>query len=104
MKSIRDLPNVKSARGVKVRSAPKSKDAAYMDMFILHTKLARLKMERQHLSKRTERNQQQHAELSDEMQQAKKEIAEMELENGEETPKVKQKNPANKWQTMPLDY
>jgi len=106
MKSISDLSsgadNVKSARGAKLRSAPKSKETSYMDMFILHKKLARLKKEKQQLGQRNERNQQQFAEISDEMEQAKKNIDE--LERGEEAPKVSPRKPAKKWQTMTLDY
>ena len=107
MKSISDLSsgadNVKSARGAKLRSAPKSKDAAYMDMFILRTKLSRLKKESEQLVKRGERNQQQCAEISDDMREAKKDIAE--LESGVVAPKVSPKKPSNKkWQTMTLDY
>jgi len=108
MKSISDLSsgadNIKSARGAKLRSAPKSEGTAYMDMFILHKKQARLKKEKQQLGKRTERIQQQLAEISDDMQQAKKNAEELEMENGEEVPKVSPEKPAKKWQTMTLDY
>jgi len=97
--------NVKSARGGKLRSAPKSEGTAYMDMFILHKKLGRLKKEKQQLGKRNGRNQQQFAEIADEMEQAKKSIDKLEMErSGEEAPKVRRKKPAKKWQTMTLDY
>jgi len=106
MKSISDLSsgadNIKSARGAKLRSAPKSEGTVYMDMFILHKKQARLKKEQQQLGKRNERIQQQLAEISDEMEQAKKNAEE--LESGEEAPKVSRRKPAKKWQTMTLDY
>jgi len=109
VKGISDLSsgadNIKSAKGGKLRSAPKSEETAYMDMFILHKKQARLKKMEQQLGKRTERNQQQLGEISDEMQQAKKSVAKLEMEkSGEEAPKVRQKKPAKKWQTVPLDY
>ena len=108
MKSISDLSsgadNVKSARGARIRSAPKSEGTAYMDMFILHKKAARLKKEKQQLGQRNERIQQQLAEISDEMEQAKKNVDELEMENGGEAPKVSRRKPAKKWQAMTLDY
>ena len=110
MKSISDLSsgadNIKSAKGGKLHSAPKSKETAYMDMFILHKKQARLEKEKQQLGKRSERNQQQLAEISDEMEQAKKSVDELEMENKDEVSKVspKKKKPGKKWQTITLDY
>jgi len=109
MKSISDLSsgagNIKSAKGGKLRSAPKSEGTVYMDMFMLHKKEVRLKKEKEQLAKRSGRSQQQLAEIADEMQQAKKNIDELEMEkNGEEATKVRRKKPAKKWQTMTLDY
>lgn len=107
MKSITDLDtlgadDLKSARGGKLRSAPHSKEISYIDMFLLRKKQVRGEKEQRRLERRKKRGQGQLAEISDEMQQAKKNIDE--LESGEEAPKVSRKKPAKKWQTMTLDY
>jgi len=109
MKSISDLStgadDIPSARGGRLRCAPKSKESSYVDMLILHKKQARLKKEQQQLEKKRERNQQQLGEISDEMEKAKRNIDELEMEkSGEEAPKVKREKPVQKWQTMTLDY
>jgi len=109
MKSISDLSsgadNIKSARGGKLRSAPHSKETSYIDMFLLRKKQVREEKEQRRLERRKKRGQGQLAEISHEMQQAKKNIDELEMErSGEEAPKVSPKKPAKKWQTMTLDY
>ena len=110
MKSITDLDtpgadDLKSARGARLRSAPHSKETSYLDMFLLRKKQVRGEKEQRRLERKKKRGQGQLAEISDDMQQAKKTIDELEMEkSGEEAPKVSPKKPAKKWQTMTLDY
>jgi len=109
MKSITDLSrgadDIPSARGGRLRCAPKSKESSYVDLLILHKKQIRLNKERQQLEKKMERNQQQLGDISDEIWKAKKNIEELEMEaSGEQPPKIKRGKPARKWQTVTVDY
>jgi len=111
MKSITDVSpgvsRIKSAKGIKLRSAPKkSKDSAYLDLFLLNNEKTRLKQERSNLAKMQERNRKRLEELEAEIESAMKIAREHSegLEEGGVSP-PKPRAPADKsWRKMPLNY
>jgi len=110
MKSITDIragaANIKSARSIKARSAPKSKDSAYLDIFLLNKEKARLKQEQYILGKRQEQNRKRLEEIEAAIELAGMSARELErnLERGESLPSTAKLPPGKKWHTMPLSY
>ena len=110
MKSITDIragaANIKSARSIRARSAPKSKDSAYLDIFLLNKEKARLKQEQYVLGKRQEQNRKRLEEIEASIELAAMSARELEgnLERGESLPSTAKPPPGKKWHTMPLSY
>lgn len=111
MKSITDVSpgvsRIKSAKGVKLRAAPKkSKDTAYLDLFLLNNEKTRLKQEQSHLAKQQERNRKRLEELEAEIESAMKMAREHSegLEKGGVSPPKRKLHPRKQWQKMPLNY
>ena len=110
MKSITDIragaANIKSARSIKARSAPKSKDSAYLDIFLLNKEKARLKQEQYILGKRQEQNRKRLKEIETAIELAviSARALEENLEKGESLPSTAKLPPGKKWHTMPLSY
>ena len=110
MKSITDIragaANIKSARSIRARSAPKSKDSTYLDLFLLNKEKARLKQEQYILGKRQEQNRKRLEEIEASIELAAMSARELErnLERGESLPSTAKLPPGKKWHTMPLSY
>lgn len=111
MKSVTDIStgasHVKSASGVKLRSAPrKAKDTAYLDLFLLNKEKARLRQEQNHLGRRQEQNQKKLAEVEANMESAEKAAGECrtETEDAKGPPPEQERRPRKNWQRMTLDY
>jgi len=110
MKSITDIragaANIKSARSIRARSAPKSKDSAYLDIFLLNKEKARLKQEQYILGKRQEQNRKRLEEIEAAIELAAMSARALEenLEKGESLPSTAKLPPGKKWHTMPLSY
>ena len=110
MKSITDIragaANIKSARSIRARSAPKSKDSAYLDLFLLNKEKARLKQEQYILGKRQEQNRKRLEEVEAAIELAATSARELEgnLERGESLLPAAKLPPGKKWHTMPLSY
>ncbi len=111
MKSITDVSagvsRIKSARSIKLRAAPKkSKDTAYLDLFLLNSEKTRLKQERSHLAKQQERNRKRLEELEVEIESAMKMAREHSegLEKGRVSPPEPRASTKKNWRKMPLNY
>jgi len=110
MKGITDIcagaANIKTARSIRVRSAPKSKDSTYLDLFLLNKEKARLKQEQYVLGKRQEQNRKRLEEVEAAIELAAMSARELEgnLERGESLPSKAKLPPGKKWHTMPLSY
>jgi len=109
MKSITDIragaANIKSARSIRARSAPKSKDSTYLDLFLLNKEKARLKQEQYILGKRQEQNRKRLEEVEAAIELAAMSARELEGNlRGESLPSTAKPPPGKKWHTMPLSY
>jgi len=111
MKSITDVSpgvsRIKSAKGIKLRAAPKkSKDTAYLDLFLLNNEKTRLKQEQSHLAKQQERNRKRLEELEAEIESAMKMAREHSegLEKGGVSPPKSGQPSKENWRKMPLNY
>ena len=110
MKSITDIragaANIKSARSIRARSAPKSKDSTYLDLFLLNKEKARLKQEQYILGKRQEQNRKRLEEIEASMELAAMSARELDwnMERGESLPSTAKLPQGKKWHTMPLSY
>ena len=110
MKSITDIragaANIKSARSIRARSAPKSKDSTYLDLFLLNKEKARLKQEQYILGKRQEQNRKRLEEVEAAIELAAMSARELEgnLERGKSLLPIAKPPPGKKWHTMPLSY
>jgi len=114
MRGITDVSagtvQVKSAKGGKVRSAPRGGNSSYLDIFLLNVERIRLNQEqanlnkrRSHIDARMERNQKKLDEIRAQMQLMGQCIQEKEAEEvSGSRPKVRL--PSKRWQTMPAEY
>lgn len=114
MKGITDVSTgasqVKSARGGKVFSAPKTKISFYLDLFTLSIERSRLSQEQANLEKRQsqiktkmERNQKRLDEIRAELLIRAKRVEEEEVEKLASSP-PEAKPPSRKWQTVAVEY
>ena len=114
MKGITDVSagasQVKSARGGKVFSAPKTKNSSYLDLFILSIERTRLSQGQANLEKRQsqikakmERNQKRLAEIGAELRIKARQVEEAEVEKVAALP-PEAKPPSKKWQTVAVEY
>jgi len=110
MKSITDIragaANIKSARSIRARSAPKSKDSAYLDLFLLNKEKTRLKQEQYILGKRQEQNRKRLDEIEATIELAAMSARELDgnMERGKPLPTTAKPHLGKKWHTMPLSY
>jgi len=110
MKSITDIragaANIKSARSIRARSAPKSKDSTYLDLFLLNKEKARLKQEQYILGKRQEQNRKRLDEIEATIELAAMSARELDgnMERGKPLPTTAKPHLGKKWHTMPLSY
>ena len=111
MKSITEISSsasrIKSARGIRLRAAPKkSKDSSYLDLFLLNKEKSKLQQEQSNLAKKQAQNQKRLDEVEANIESVTKTVGEYKgvLER-EEVSAPKPKLPPNKkWQKMSLDY
>ena len=101
---------VKSARGSRVRSAPKSKSSSYLEIFTINIERIRLLQEQENLEKRQfqiearmARNQKRLADIQTKMQSVLQRTQESEASAAEISP-PKMKLPSKRWKTVSLDY
>ena len=110
MKSITDIragaANIKSARSIRARSAPKSKDSTYLDLFLLNKEKTRLKQEQYILGKRQEQNRKRLDEIEATIELAAMSARELDgnMERGKPLPTTAKPHLGKKWHTMPLSY
>lgn len=114
MKGITDVSagasQVKSAKGGKVFSAPKTKNSFYLDLFTLSIERARLGQEQANLEKRQsqikakmERNHKRLDEISAEMRLIARRVEGEEVNKA--TASSPEAKPTNKrWQTLAVRY
>jgi len=114
MKSITDVSagtvEVKSARGSRVRSAPKSKSSSYLEIFTANVERIRLVQEQENLGKRQfqiearmARNKKRLADIQTKMQSILQRTQEREVKATEISPS-NVKLPSKRWKTVSLDY
>ncbi|GEM_PF-4049086 len=114
MKGITDVPagavDVKSARGSRVRSAPKSKSSSYLEIFTANIERIRLVQEQENLRKRQFQiearmaiNQKRLADIQTKMESILQRTQEQEVRATEISPS-NMKLPSERWKTVSLDY
>lgn len=113
-KGITDTPAtmtlVKSAKGGRLRSAPKTEANSYLDLFVAHVERLRLSQEQTNLGKRKaqietrmRRNQKRLDEISAALRSGAQRVVD---EETAETPVSRPADelPSKKWRTVAADY
>jgi len=114
MKGITDVSagnaELKSAKGSRVSSAPKSKSSSYLQIFTINIERIRLLQEQENLRRRQFQieaklavNQKRLADIQTKMTSVLQRTQESEVRATEISPS-KMKLPSKRWKTVSLDY
>ena len=115
MKGISDVSArvtyIKSAKGGRVCSAPKTKNSSYLELFTLNIERSRLAQEKANLLKirftsdaKMEHIQKKLEEIGAQMLSVSQRIHEEEEAEKMESPQPEEKLPGKRWQAVAADY